>query len=600
MRLLLLIPALIPALAAPPQVGGELRLWHRVTVSFEGPETAENATPNPFTDYRLTVEFRHQPTGRIVRVPGFYAADGNAAETSATKGRVWQAHFLPDAVGEWRFRASFRRGPWIAADPDPGAGEPAAFDGAEGRFTIAPSDKKAPDFRARGLLKYTGGHYLQFAGTGGYFLKGGADSPENFLAYADFDGTIDLDARFNEGENTTGKPFLHRYELHVRDWKPGDPVWQKTKGKGIIGALNYLASKGMNSVYFLTYNIDGGDGKDVWPWTSPDVRDRFDASKLAQWEIVFSHMDRLGLMLHVITQETENDRALGGGAGLNNIRKLYLRELVARFAHHPALVWNLGEENNTPDADCKAIAAWIRELDPYDHPIGVHTHLNRARTFYNGILGDPHFEVASIQSDMAFYHEEAAELRRRSAEAGRKWAIFHDEQSPADMGVLPDSEDPDHDIPRIEALWGNLMGGGSGVEWYFGYRFPHMDLNCEDWRSRDRMWDQTRIALEFFHRYLPFQEMEPVVPPFRVAEGSPMRVFAKIGEVYAIQFPRGGSAQIALPEGDYTVHWFNPRTGGELLQGEVRELRGGKGRRWLGLPPAERSRDWVALIRRKR
>jgi len=79
-----------------------------------------------------------------------------------------------------------------------------------------------------------------------------------------------------------------------------------------------------------------------------------------------------------------------------------------------------------------------------------------------------------------------------------------------------------------------------------------------------------------------------------------MRVFAKIGEIYAIQFPRGGSAQIALPEGEYTVHWFNPRTRGGLQQGEVRELRGGKGRRWLGLPPADRSRDWVALIRRKR
>jgi len=101
----------------------------------------------------------------------------------------------------------------------------------------------------------------------------------------------------------------------------------------------------MNSVYFLTYNIDTGDGKDIWMWTSPDVRDRFDVSKLDQWEIVFSHMDRLGLMMHVILHETENDRKLGGSGGLNPIRRLYLREIVSRFAHHPAIVWNLGEEN---------------------------------------------------------------------------------------------------------------------------------------------------------------------------------------------------------------------------------------------------------------
>ncbi|MCS7043875.1 MAG: DUF5060 domain-containing protein [Bryobacteraceae bacterium] len=202
--LLLALPALLQA----QRIDGELKLWHRITVSFEGPETSEEAVPNPFTGYRLAVDFRHTPTGRTIRVPGFYAADGNAAETSATAGRVWQAHFMPDAEGEWTFRASFRAGPWIAIDPSPSAGAPAAFDGAQGRFVVAPTDRKAPDFRARGLLKYTGAHYLQFAGTGEYFLKGGADSPENFLAYAEFDGTYDLDARFNEGENTTGKPFV--------------------------------------------------------------------------------------------------------------------------------------------------------------------------------------------------------------------------------------------------------------------------------------------------------------------------------------------------------------------------------------------------------
>ena len=44
----------------------------------------------------------------------------------------------------------------------------------------------------------------------------------------------------------------------MQDWQSGDPNWKDGKGKGIIGALNYLASKGMNSVYFLTYSVDGG------------------------------------------------------------------------------------------------------------------------------------------------------------------------------------------------------------------------------------------------------------------------------------------------------------------------------------------------------
>ena len=88
---------------------------------------------------------------------------------------------------------------------------------------------------------------------------------------ADFDGTFDTDGLSRDGEAAGGK-FLHRYEPHVRDWRVGDPTWgNDERGKGLIGALNYLASKGMNSVYFIPYNLDGGDGKDTWPWIDPDV-----------------------------------------------------------------------------------------------------------------------------------------------------------------------------------------------------------------------------------------------------------------------------------------------------------------------------------------
>jgi len=44
----------------------------------------------------------------------------------------------------------------------------------------------------------------------------------------------------------------------------------------------------VNSVSFLTYNVDGGDGRDTWMWTAPDERWRFDVSKLEQWEIAGS------------------------------------------------------------------------------------------------------------------------------------------------------------------------------------------------------------------------------------------------------------------------------------------------------------------------
>jgi hypothetical protein len=162
---------------------------------------------------------------------------------------------VPDEVGRWSYKASFRTGSDVTLSSDPKAGKPAAFDGAEGTFSIGANIKRGRDFRGKGFLKYVGKRYLQFAETGEYFLKGGADSPENFLAYADFDGTYDTAELKRKGE-AAGAKFLHRYGPHVRDWKAGDPTWKDGKGKGMIGALNYLASKGMNSVYFIPYKYE--------------------------------------------------------------------------------------------------------------------------------------------------------------------------------------------------------------------------------------------------------------------------------------------------------------------------------------------------------
>ena len=575
------------------EVSGELKKWHKVTLTFTGPEAGEDAQPNPFRDYRMTVTFTKGQKQHVAG--GYYAADGNAGETGAKTGNKWRVHFVPDETGSWKYTASFRTGPDIALSSNPKAGSATAFDGAAGTLTIAPGDKTNRDHRAKGLLKYVGEHYLKYAGTGEYYLKGGADSPENFLAYSDFDGTYDASA--DSGSYKKVGTFIHKYEPHIRDWRPGDPTWSNGKGKGIIGALNYLASEGMNSVYFLTYNLDGGDGRDTWMWTTSKVRDRFDCSKLDQWEIVFDHMDGLGIMLHFVTQETENDRNLGGSAGLNPIRKLYYRELVARFSHHLAAIWNLGEENNTPDKDRKQIAAYIRALDPYDHPITVHTHNNKAPGFYKGILGDSCFEASSIQSALDRYHRDAVALRRLSAQAGRKWAIFGDEQAPASHGVVPDADDSDHDKPRKLALWGNLMAGGSGVEWYFGHRFPHMDINCEDWRTRNVMWDQTRYALEFFHKYLPFWKM---APNDSLVSTENAYCFARPGQIYAVYLPKGGEAKLDMVNysATFNVKWYNPRRGGELQAGTKTKITG-PGQVSIGRPPNDPGKDWVALIKLK-
>ncbi|MFA6242893.1 MAG: DUF5060 domain-containing protein [Candidatus Hydrogenedentales bacterium] len=569
----LLLAVLIAAPAADshasrPTVTGAMRKWSPVVLSFQGPETGETAVPNPFTDYRLTVRFTHKE--EVFAVPGYYAADGNSAESGAESGSVWRVKFAPDEVGVWNYVAEFQTGPNIAIADMQEKGQPAAFDGATGSFEVGPPDPNAPGYEAKGILRSMRSRYPQFAETGEYFIKGGVDSPENMLAFADFDGTTPT----------------HRFEPHAGDWREGNPSWRGGKGKNLIGALNYLASKEINSVYFLTMNVIG-DGKDVWPWTEDTERYRFDCSKLDQWEVVFSHMDRLGLMLHVVHQEQENDQLLDGGE-LGPERKLYYRELIARFAHHPALVWNLGEENTNTDGQLKAFSAYVHDLDPYGHPIVVHTYPGAYEKIYGPLLGYPYFDGASLQiADMTDTHDVTLKWVTESTKAGKPWMVCLDEIGPPSIGVKPDSEDPEHAGVSRFALWGNLMAGGAGCEWFF-----QSDIRSEDWRSREKMWDLTRVALTFFHRDIPFAEMEPRDD---FVQGGESWCLAKPGEVYAVYTAKPAECRIDLPPGAYTVSWYDPRAGGSLQEGKP--LSGGASRE-LGLPPSDADRDWVAVIRK--
>ena len=575
---------LIPDINDDIVLAGELKKWHKLTLSFRGPHTGEMDDPNPFTDYRLNVIFKSGKTRYIV--PGYFAADGNAGESGAESGNIWKVHFTPDLEGVWTYDVSFRFGADIAVSDNSYAGSSAGwFDGASGRFIVEGTDKFAPDLRGEGRLRYVGGHYLQFAETGRYFLKAGADSPENFLAYNDFDNTP------NKGNHRKS------WSAHIRDWRYGDSTWKNGKGKGIIGAINYLAKKGMNAVSFLTMNINGDD-RNVFPYISdaPADRTRFDCSKLDQWEIVFEHANRRGMYLHFKTQETENDQLLDGGE-LGLTRRLYYRELIARFSHHLALNWNLGEENSQTNAQRKSMARYFHDHDPYQHPIVIHTFPDSQERVYRPLLGrNSYLTGVSIQTGKDQVHSSTRQWINESAAAGRPWVVANDEQNHHQTGILPDSVDYWHNQSRRDVLWGNLMAGGAGCEYYFGYSHPHSDLTCEDYRSRDHMWDLSRIAIEFFEDYLPFWEMKND-NGLITTDGD--YCLYKHDEVYCIYLKNGGSTELDLSntDGYFVVKWFNPRRGGYLRNGSVRAVPGGA-MRHLGNPPNRADEDWVILVTR--
>jgi hypothetical protein len=573
----------------PPPISGELQQWHKLTFNFTGPATSETSTPNPFTDYRLDVTFIHTASGKTYRVPGYYAADGDAANTSAASGNLWRAHFAPEETGGWTYTASFRSGSNVAMNSSPTAGSSAGFfDGQSGNFTIIATEKTGRDFRGKGRLEYVGKHHLRFAGTGRYFMKAGVDSPENLLSYEDFDGDFKTDGEDDQR--------VKDWAPHVGDWQSGDPVWQGTKGKGLIGAINYLASEGLNAFSFITMNIEGDD-KNVFPYLDYEERLRMDVSRLDQWEIIFEHGTRQGMYLHFKTQETENELLLDGG-NLGNQRKLYYRELIARFGHHLALNWNLGEEiNNASLSQKQAWAQYFHDNDPYRHPIVIHN-------------GASHFEMMgeaskltgfSLQMNNADFSDTFYQVRRyvnRSFDFGKPWVVACDEPGDSSASLRPDTDPGNsHRDARKDALWATILAGGAGCEFYFGSQYVHSDLNCEDFRSRDSFWDQCRHALLFFDdNDVSFERMTNLNDLVSGYGDNGNRCLARIGEAYLVQLRSGGTHTLNLTtaSGTYTVKWFNPRDGGPVIDGGTVE---GGGIRSLGSPPDSASEDWIVLVK---
>ena len=205
-------------------------------------------------------------------------------------------------------------------------------------------------------------------------------------------------------------------------------------------------------------------------------------------------------------------------------RRLYLRELIARFGYELALNWNLGEENTQTTAQQRAMTQYIHDVDPYDHNVVLHTfpgpqpqEADLPAVARPDIL-DGCFAPECLERGASGDCCDGCAHPRRPA---CPWVVANDEQGPAGTGVPPDIGYPGftgkdaqgnplqsmHDIRKF-TLWGNLMAGGAGVEYYFGYSLPDNDLTLENFRSRDKSWDYARIALDFFRsQRIPFWEM---------------------------------------------------------------------------------------------
>lgn len=582
----LLLLVFTNGLATAANIVGNTQKWQPLNLDFIGPNANENDTsPNPFLDLRLTVSLT-SPSGRTLTLPGFFAGDGNGQGT----GNIWRARFAADETGTWQYRAELRSGNNIAISTDANAGNVVSLDGSSGSFSITQHNGDAPGFLKWGRLNYEGGHYLKFA-DGPYWIKSGTDSPENFLGYAGIDGTIDAGGIENN--------FLHTFSTHRDQWRSGDPLFTNSRtgadSLGIIGALNYLADRGVNSIYFLPMNL-GGDGQETYPFVGYQKttfnKTHYDISKLHQWNTVLAHAQSRGIALNIVLSETEraNERWLDEGQ-LGTERKLFFRELIARYGYLLAVKWNLGEENDYPVSELKKHADYIRLLDWSNKPVAVHTQINNFRD-YEELVGHGSFSASSIQYDPPFAGEFVETWRKRSTDAGRPWIIDMDENT---GGVINNNAS----IRRKQILYDVYFSGGN-IEWYFGYYALPIggDVTAGDFTRRSDIWRYTRYAREFMERELPFWRMEPAdnLVTNESTDNGGAEVFAAFNDTYAVYLPNAANTatiNLSGANNSFTLRWFDPSSG--QFAGGSQRIEGG-GQVSLGNPPSRRNDDWVALL----
>ena len=407
---------------------GSVERWEKLEVDLLGPTSVGlSETANPFT-VEVTATF--SGPGGTFAVPAFYAGDGGGG----MDGDIWRARFSANAIGDWTLTTS-------SVDP--------ILDGYNATFQVVDTAScdplepgELPDFTCTGRLSYQDDYYLRFA-DGTYWLKGGVDDPEDFLA-------------------------------------PGQTVGFNTKQE----AIQYLADEGLNSLYFMTSNV-GGDRNNVWPWVTARDSEHFDVAKLDGWDLILDDLQAHGIVLHLVF---EDDSAW---KGFN--RDLYYRQIVARFSHHNGLIWNISEEyNESYSADeVKVFAQMISDLDPYDHPLTVHHQGSTSK--WDPFYGDDRFDLTSFHTSKSPQNSLAIAARQQSATAGRPIAVSFDE-----TGDHTGTQDENRHL-----VWSIYLGGGM----YEIHTRPLTDYRDWEAYFRDLMRARTFLEALPFWEMLPSNQL---------------------------------------------------------------------------------------------
>ena len=432
----------------------------------------------------------------------------------ASEGDVYKIRFAPSEPGEWRYRTFSNI---------------KKLDSLEGIFKCVPSGKKGPLVRDP-----ENPWYLKWA-DGGYFFESGANDPEAFLASG----------------------FCTQEERKEQ--------------------LDYLASTGVNILYFGMVNAGPGDGgpeEKVTPWRggfdSPDF-DTICLDFMNRFEEVLDHMAGLGLVAHVVFY-------LDDCGGISNAiseeqEELWFRYTASRFGSYTNLIWNLAEEYEEEfDIQwCESRAAWLKKYDHLKHPVTVHQL--SADNF--ALAGSPNFDLTALQfnfTDPDSLNAAILKVRDQVEQAGRPVPVSLIEWTP----IGPDQAD----LSR-KGIWAIATAGGTYQIFNKGQRPGKPDFSKWEDHWRDA------VILKNLMESLPFERMHP--DNSLVSNGY---CLALPGTCYLIYQPDGGEFTFmpGQPEKTMYAYMIDPREG---QMSSLKDFDSRAGETMLATPDFL---DWAFLI----
>jgi len=351
---------------------------------------------------------------------------------------------------------------------------------------------------------------------------------------------------------------------------------------------------------------------DFWPWGGtperPDL-DRFNPRFFDGLDGLFEDMQLLGMNAELIVLNYYLPPFTDVRAWTPARERQWLRYVTARYAAFPNLfLWTIANEYEThPDGRyrldvpddpdwAKATARFIKQHDPYRHPVTVHpvvsagTRGSSPRDPFDPpwrigeLFGkDDAIDVLSQQTgqfgagvvwdeQLRCWTGDAPDLVA-SLRTDRRYArpVLNTENGYEYLRGHPTEKKQVHHTDKVRhSAWRIVCAGG-----YFAAGFHGTIGHSDAWNRIDAPNHYTFVVkdegaagqlglLYDFFAALPFWRMQP----FDGVKGDRAVALAELGRVYAIYLPQGGAVTVDLSkaEGSLAVRWLNPRSG-ETTQG---------------------------------